>query len=220
MLAYEELKGSTGREIWFRPPRYEARKLFPTCPPRVRVRSGVHQLQNISLGGLAAVCNQTAEDLPEVGDVIPVTIQQSGLSIFESDARVCRKEDSIFGSKLAFNFVNGFVEFDTLLSRNAQAQIALRSSQANVETAHLVPKEYRLFIADVLGLLRCYRSVLDENSALAQRFGRNFDMQSAYEACETRLVQQWRSLWRTGNEIVRPMMNEREILHASKELTE
>jgi hypothetical protein len=220
MLAYEELKGSTGREIWYRPPRYEARKLFPTCPPRVRVRSGLHQLQNISLGGLAAVCNQTTDDLPEVGDVLPVTIQQSGLSIFESDARVCRKEDTIFGSKLAFNFVNGFVEFDTLLSRNAQAQIALRSSQANVETSHLVPKDYRLFIADVLGLLRSYRSVLDENSALAQRFGRNFDVNSAYDACETRMVQQFRSLWRAGNEIVRPLLEEREILHATKELTE
>ncbi len=33
MLAYEELKGSTGREIWFRPTRYEARKLFPNHAP-------------------------------------------------------------------------------------------------------------------------------------------------------------------------------------------
>jgi hypothetical protein len=220
MLAYEELKGSSGKEVWFRPPRYEARKLFPQCPPRVRVRTGLHQLQNISLGGLAALCSHTAEDLPEVGEIVPLTIQQSGLSIFESDARVCRKEESVFGSKLAFNFVNGFVEFDKLLSRNAQAQIALRSSQANVETSHLVPKEYRLFIADVLGLLRCYRSVLDDNSMLAERFGRSFDSASAYDACEARLVQQWRSLWRAGNEIVRPIMSERDVLQATKELTE
>jgi extracellular factor (EF) 3-hydroxypalmitic acid methyl ester biosynthesis protein len=220
MLAYEELKGSSGREIWYRPPRYEARKLFPQCPPRVRVRTSVHQLQNISLGGLAAVCNQNAEDLPEVGDVVPLTIQQAGLSIFESDARVCRKEESIFGSKLAFNFVNGFVEFDKLLSRNAQAQIALRSSNSSLESSHLVPKEYRLFCADVLSLLRCYRSVLDENNALAERFGRNFDRDSAYDACESRLIQQFRSLWRAGNEVVRPIMQEREVLHATKELTE
>jgi hypothetical protein len=186
----------------------------------VRVRSGLHQLQNISLGGLAALCSQSAEDLPEVGEIVPLTIQQSGLSIFESDARVCRKEESVFGSKLAFNFVNGFVEFDKLLSRNAQAQIALRSSQANVEASHLVPKDYRLFVADVLGLLRCYRSVLDDNSMLAERFGRSFDHDSAYDACETRLIQQWRSLWRTGNEIVRPLMQERERLQATKELTE
>jgi hypothetical protein len=83
-----------------------------------------------------------------------------------------------------------------------------------------VPKEYRLFIADVLGLLRCYRSVLDDNSMLAERFGRSFDSDSAYDACEGRLVQQWRALWRTGNEIVRPIMGEREVLQATKELTE
>ena len=32
MLAYEELQGSRGREIRYRPPRYQARALFPHMP--------------------------------------------------------------------------------------------------------------------------------------------------------------------------------------------
>ena len=52
MLAYEELKGASGREVWFRAPRYEARKLFPHLPPRVRVRTALHKLHDISLGGV------------------------------------------------------------------------------------------------------------------------------------------------------------------------
>ena len=53
MLAYEELKGSSGRGIWFRPTRYDARKLFPNHPPRVRVKSSSYQLHDISLTGIA-----------------------------------------------------------------------------------------------------------------------------------------------------------------------
>jgi hypothetical protein len=52
MLAYDELRGSTGREIWYRPPRYEAQKLFPGTPPRLRAGSDLYQIHNICLGGV------------------------------------------------------------------------------------------------------------------------------------------------------------------------
>ncbi len=60
MFAYEELKGSAGREMWFRAPRYEASKLFPHSAPRARVHSTYYKLQDLSLGGMAIVCNQNA----------------------------------------------------------------------------------------------------------------------------------------------------------------
>jgi len=220
MLAYEELKGSSGREIWFRAPRYEARKLFPHLPPRVRVRSSLHKLHDISLGGIAVVCNQVAEDIPDVGEIIPLTIQQSSYTIFESNARVSRRENTVFGSKLALSFVNGFVEFDKLLSRNVQAQIATQSALFSGEASQLVPREYRVFCADLLKLLGSYRDLLDENMVLARQFQRDFDLDGAYEACEARLVQHWRSLWRTGNDLVKGIMDNREVLEATKSFTE
>ena len=220
MLAYEELKGSRGREVWYRAPRYEARKLFPHLPPRVRVRSSLHKLHNISLGGIAVVCNQTAEDIPEVGEIVPLTVQQSGHTIFESNARVARRENTVFGSKVAFSFVNGFVEFDKLLSRNVQAQIAMQSALLSGEANQLVPKEYRVFCADLLKLLGSYRDLLDENMVLAKAFERDFDLEGAYQACEARLVQHWRSLWRTGNDLVKEVMNDRDALEATKAFTE
>jgi len=220
MLAYEELKGSSGREIWFRAPRYQARKLFPHLPPRVRVRSALFKLQDISLGGVSVVCNHAAEDIPEVGEIVPLTIQQSNYAIFESNARVSRRENTVFGAKIAFCFVNGFVEFDKLLSRNVQAQIALQSALFNGETSQLVPKEYRLFCADLLKLLGSYRDLLDENMVLARQFERGFDQEGAYEACEARLVSHWRTLWRTGNDLVRDLMGDREVVDATKAFTE
>src|SRR5499427_5572606 len=220
MLAYEELRGASGREVWFRAPRYEARKLFPHLPPRVGVKSSLHKLHDISLGGVAVVCSQTAEDIPDVGEVLPLTIQQSGYTIFEANARVCRRENTVFGSKLAFSFVNGFVEFDKLLSRNVQAQIAVQSALFAGETSQLVPKDYRVFCADVLKLLGSYRDLLDENLVLAKQFERDLDLDGAYEACEARLVQHWRSLWRSGNDLVKGLLGDREALEATKRFTE
>jgi hypothetical protein len=220
MLAYEELKGSSGREIWFRAPRYEARKLFPHLPPRVRVRSSLHKLHDISLGGIAVVCNQAAEDVPDIGEVVPLSIQQAGHSIFESNARVSRREGTVFGSKVAFSFVNGFVEFDKLLSRNVQAQIAVQSALFTGETSQLVPKEYRVFCADLLKLLGSYRDLLDENMVLARQFERDFDLEGVYQACEARLIQHWRSLWRTGNDLVKDIAGDRDVLEATKAFTE
>jgi hypothetical protein len=214
-----KILGFEGREIWFRAPRYEARKLFRDRPPRVRVRTSLHVFTTSASAALPWSVNQQVED-PEVGEVVPLTIQQSSYTIFESNARVSRRENTVFGSKVAFSFVNGFVEFDKLLSRNVQAQIAMQSALFTGEASQLVPRDYRVFCADLLKLLGSYRDLLDENMVLARQFERDFDLEGAYEACEARLVQHWRSLWRTGNDLVRGVMGDREILEATKAFTE
>ena len=220
MLAYEELKGATGREVWFRAPRYDARKLFPHVPPRVLVKSSLHRLHDISMGGIAVVCSQTAEDVPEIGEIVLLAIQQSGNTIFESRALVCRRENTIFGAKLAFSFVNAFVEFDKLLARNVQAQIAAQATLFDNRATQLVSKDYRVFCADVLKLLGSYRDLLDEHMVLSRQFERGFDSEGAYEACEGPLIKHWRSLWRTGNDLARQVVGDREILEATKAFTE
>jgi len=220
MLAYEELKGSTGRQIRFRPPRYDARRLFPSLAPRVRVRAAAYRLHDISLGGLAALSKQSQDDGLQIGETVALSIQQSGLPIFESAAKVCRSENTVFGSKIAFNFVDRHIEFDKLLTRNTQAQIAARSPLFVSETTQLVPQPYRAFCADVLKLLRAYRSVLDANSQVAREFSDGLDQLEAFETCEPRILQQWRSLWRTGNDLTLGMADDREIREATKEFTE
>lgn len=220
MLAYEELKGSNGRDIRVRAPRYDARKLFPSFAPRVWIGSSSFKLHNISLGGLAVVCNHATGEIPEVGDVVPLSIQQSGHSIFEANARTVRRENTVFGSKIAFSLVNSFIELDKLLSRNVQARIAAQSLGTHADASRLVPQEYRALCADFLKVLRSYRDLLQEGQTLAQSFGRDFDADSAYDACEPRLLQNWRSLWRAGNDLVRSVMPDTEARDAVKHFTE
>lgn len=219
MQAYDELRGSTGREIWYRPPRYDAHKLFPGTPPRVRARENFYQINNICLGGIAATTRQP-EDGFEVGETLPISIQQSGIPIFEFLASVCRSEKNVFGAKIAFKFVDGFIEFDKLLNRNLQAQIITKTSLAGPDGARLVPQEYRVLCADVLKLLRAYRSILSPDAAHLKEYSGHIDNNAAFDACEDRLLQHWRSLWHTANDIVRTVMDDRERLAATKELTE
>ena len=219
MQAYDELRGSTGREIWYRPPRYESNKLFPGIPPRVRAGSNLYQIHNICLSGVATMTRQAEDDF-EVGQTMPLSIQQSGIPIFESQASVCRTERNVFGAKIAFKFEDGFIDFDKLLNRNLHAQILTRASLDYSESERLVPKEYRVLCADVLKLLRAYQSILAPDPLHAPEFSGHIDNNTAFEACEDRLIQHWRSLWRTGNDISRTVMDDRERREATKEFTE
>ena len=219
MLAYDELQGSTGREIWYRPPRYECSKLFPGTQPRVRAGPNLYHIQNICLSGVATTTRQAEDDF-EVGQTLPLSIQQSGIPIFESQARVCRTERNVFGAKIAFKFEDGFIDFDKLLNRNLHAQILTKASLDYSESERLVPREYRMLCADVLKLLRAYQSILAPDPSQAPEFACRIDNDTAFEACEDRLMQHWRSLWRTANDIVRTVMDDRERREATKEFTE
>lgn len=220
MLAYEELKGSTGKEIWYRPPRISARELFPSRLPRVRVGSSSYQLHDISIGGLSALSRGTSEDALTIGEVVPLTIQQGGLPIFEARARVTRVESTHFGAKVAFNFVDAFIEFDKLLNRNVQAQIAAQPLHLNGDANQFVPKEYRVLCSDTLRFLRSYRSLLIRDVGATGGVQHVLDVNSAYEACVGRMTEHWRSLWRAGNDIVGEIMNHSELRQATKDYTE
>src|SRR5215468_632883 len=111
MLAYEDLKGSTGRLIFFRPKRYDATELFAGIPPKVRLKSSTFRLHNISMTGIAAVANQTVEDKFEAGEVVPLQIIQAGVVVFEGRAKICRSEKTVFGSTVAINLLDGVVDF-------------------------------------------------------------------------------------------------------------
>jgi SAM-dependent methyltransferase len=219
MLAYDELKGASGRKMSYRPVRYDARRLFPSLPPRVKVRSNAYQLHNISLGGLAVTTRHTNEEMLEVGEVVPLSIQQSGQTIFESNARVCRSESTVFGSNVAFHFVDRVIEFDKLITHNAQAQLITQAALLG-PGAQIVPKEYRAFCSDILRVFRGYRAILEANCTIATSIGTGFDHEAAFEACEERFMQQWRAFWRMGNDFARDFANDRDVKEASKEFTE
>jgi SAM-dependent methyltransferase len=220
LLSYEDLKGSTGREVWYRPPRYDARQLFPVLAPRVKVKSLNYQLHDISLGGMAVLSKDNSDTELEVGQVVPVSIQQGDFPLFQSAARVCRTESNFLGSKIAFNFLDSFIEFDELLTRNAEAQIALKAALFNQEKCNSVLRDYRALCADTLSVLRSYRVLLDQSAVLSNQFAHGLDKNHGFESCEAHLIEQWRPLWRLGNDLARSVMDDQKAREITKEFTE
>lgn len=220
MLAYDDLKGSEGRKIWYRPPRYDASRLFNGRPPRVRLHTRPYILQNISLGGVAAVSKDDTQTPLPVGEVVPLEIEQGGLTILSGRARVCRSEQTVFGAKVALKLVNDYVDFDALLNRNAQAQIAT-GTWTYGRVANAVGNEYRAFCADVLSLLRSHKALLERNSdSAARELHHSFDTEGAFNASLAQLLPEWRTLWLAGNQFAREAMHDREVREATKAITE
>ena len=219
MLAYEELKGSSGRQIFFRPKRYDATELFAGIPPKVRLKSSTFRLHNISMTGIAAVANQTVEDKFEPGEIVPIAIAQAGLTVFEGRAKVCRGEKTVFGATVAVNLLDGVVDFHSLLRRNAQARISQQLALLEPQASGLVSAEYRAHCADVLRFLRSYRAVIEASTKGYSSSG-GLDPNDAYAMCEERIIPQWRTLWRAGNQLVRGVMTDKAQLEATKEYTE
>lgn len=220
MLAYEELKGSSGRQIYFRPKRYDASELFSGMPPKVFLKSSIFRLGDISLTGVCVNANQSVEAVFEAGETLPIIVKQAGLSIFEGKAKVVRSERSIFGSKVALNFVDGIVDFHSLLRRNAQARISQQLATLEPHLDGLVPSAYRAHCADVLRFLRAYRSVIEASVKPFPHQATGLGIDEAYAMCEERIIPQWRSLWRAGNQLVTDVMADKKRLEAMKEFTE
>jgi hypothetical protein len=220
MLAYEDLKGASGRQIFFRPKRYDAAELFSGMPPKVWLKSSIFRMGDISLTGLCVNANQSVEAAFAVGELVPFTVKQAGLSIFEGSAKIVRSERSIFGSKVALNLVDGVVDFHTLLKRNAQARVSQQLATLDPHVGALVSSDYRAHCADVLRLLRAYRAVVEASVKPFPHQSTGMSTDEAYAMCEERILPQWRSLWRAGNQLVGDVMADKKRLEAMKEYTE
>lgn len=220
MLAYEELKGASGRQIFFRPKRYDAADLFVGAPPKVFLKGAIFRLGDISLTGVCVNANQSVDVTFDVGELVPFAVKQAGLSIFEGKARVVRAERSVFGSKVALNLVDGVVDFYSLLRRNAQARISQQLATLDPHVGGLVSAEYRAHCADVLRFLRAYRSVIEASVRPFPHQSMGMSADEAYEMCAERVLPQWRSLWRAGNQLVVDVMADKKKLAAMKEYTE
>jgi extracellular factor (EF) 3-hydroxypalmitic acid methyl ester biosynthesis protein len=201
MLAYEELKGSSGRQIFFRPQRFASNELFRDTPPKVMLHGQEFRLANLSLTGASVNANQSVEVDFTDGDILPIDIKQSGVSIMESRARVMRTERHPFGTRVALQFSQQLRHFDPT-------------------AIGIVPAEYRAHCADVLHFLRAYRGVIDASQhAMPGRKG-GLSPDTAYEICETSIIPQWRKLWLAGNQLVAPAMTDKLQLEAIKTYTE
>ena len=215
-LHYEDLRGQTGRKAFFRPRRFAAMDLFPTPPPVVRLGDAPWKLHDLSLSGIAVTSRDIDEAPCGLGDAMPIVIDQGGTPIFAGIAQLRRSEPSGFGTKLALEFEDSFVDIPALRRKDEHARMRAQFSKLEPSATDEVVAEYRMLCTDVLDAFGIYREFLSRR-ADSQTESRG---SGAFELCLDQLLPQWRALWLRGNELTEAVMEDKPRLDALKRLSE
>ena len=217
-LAYEDLRGSSGRSAFFRPQRYGAMDIFPNPPPQVIFGDMSWRISDISLNGIAITSKNANEEHYDVGDLVPLAIEQQGVSLFKGRAIVKRIEPEGFGSKIALHFHESYIDIASLKKRDAHARLRAHFNNLKPSRHDLISRDYRVLCSDILSTFRSYRSFLEQRCYIADQS--TPDTSGAFELCLEQLLPQWREFWLRGNEATEAVMGDPESLNAMKSLSE
>ena len=216
MKSYEELAGSRGRTVFYRPERYRARELFKGMRPSLALERVDHTLDDISLSGLGAFLPAGSNEIRAVGDAVSVELGVLGIPLFAGAGQVARVDLTPSGTKIGVRLLDRFFDIPALVAKSEEARVsqALDHGTAAEERA---PAEYRRLCADVIHLLRSYAAALERMLSTRPKAA---DAAEILASCEERILPRWRSLWVSANEMVEPLMADETALRAAKQFTE
>jgi SAM-dependent methyltransferase len=223
MKSYEDLTGAEGRKVFYRAERFPAHDLFPRRVPRA-VIDGIHyELENLSMTGLAARASAVEALQRDIGSEVSVWLQQGNASLFEGKGEVRRVEPAGRNSRLALSFRGAPLSIPDLLVRHNENQLLYELNGGLGHGREEIPPEYRRHCADVMYLLRGYRAALKEVDSVSAHKDSPPDpgrLAALYGMAEERLLPEWRELWHEGNDLVRPLMGDRDRMIPVKKFTE
>ncbi|HSS64843.1 MAG TPA: hypothetical protein VLS27_10430 [Gammaproteobacteria bacterium] len=218
MRTYEELTGARGSRVYYRAERFQARDLFSRKPPLVAFGGNEFELDNISMTGLAASRKGEVELSPKVTDDVAIVFEGDNEPLFHSKGRLERVEQDVNATRVALSFTGAPLDVPNLVSRYNESLLRRDLNGGLHHTLQSVAPEYRQHCVDVLHLLRRYKATL-EKFRLSET--ETADREAIlYDLCEQRLLPEWRTLWHQGNALVRPLMDDPELLQATKAFTE
>lgn len=223
MRTYESLTGATGREIFYRAERFRARDVFTRLPPRLLIDGNSCAIENLSMSGIAASVPRADAPAFCPGKDVTVVLEGKTGPLFSAIGRLSRVENRAVDTLIAISFSGSALDIAGLMHRHNQTLIAQELNGGVSHALDLVPTDYRRLAADVVHLLRAYRSTLAKFETLSRRDGETADperVESLYAMAEERILPEWRRLWREGNELTLPMMEQPEVLAATKRFSE
>jgi SAM-dependent methyltransferase len=186
----------------------------------VDVDSEALTLHDLSMSGLAVLTNGSGEWSDQVGADVPVRLRIGGTVLHEGRGRICRSEQSPFGTKIGLGLTSGYLDIPSIVARQEELSVKrVLDSELDPMTG-LVSVEYRRVVADVLHLLRRYKSVLRKLLANGNGSADNPRMAEVLSLCEERMIPEWRALWHDANKAVMPIMGDSEVVGATKRFTE
>jgi hypothetical protein len=222
MRTYEDVVGAHGRKIFYRAERFKARDLFGRLVPELEVGGIALTLDDISMSGLAGFADREAGEAVHVGLELPVRIRTGDAIVHDGRARVCRIDPKPRSSRVALSFVNSCLNVSEIVARHRDISLR-RELETELRTGDgLVGEEYRRLAADAVHLVRRYGAALRKIAGMGNGAAdaNEARVAEALDACEERILPEWRALWHRANELAAPLMDDPERLKAAKHFTE
>ncbi len=223
MKSYEELHGAQGRHVFYRAERFRAADLFTQKPPAVLVGGERFTLDNLSMSGVALSARHDGNLSQGSEDEIAIVFEGDNKPLFRSSGQVRRVENRGFDTRVALSFTGAPLNISNLVDRYNESLLMRELNGGLHHSLDLVAPQYRQHCVDVLHLLRRYQATIKKfESSMGGADGSPDQGRSEkfFDLCESRLLPEWRKLWRDGNELVRPLSSEPELMTAAKEFTE
>ena len=168
--SYEELVGSLGRGIFFRPERRRASELLSRdSQPRVVVDGVPQGLFDISMNGLSV----TSEDSNRwsVGDEVDLRLMLHGRDVYEGRARVARKSELPHGARLGLGLTEGFLDLPEMLRQDEEGRLQRELSDGPLSHIDRVPRGYVAKMGEAAHFLQFYRQSLSRHEGRYRSLG-------------------------------------------------
>lgn len=216
MKTYEELRGSEGRQIFFRAHRYEPRDLFKRAVPELILNQMAYRLENLSMTGLAVMTPKSEGNLYLAQQAVNVQLRLDDEVLFAGKGQVVRTAETRRGVQLGISFRDCSFNIPEVVAEYEELQIRRDLESLGQASPDLVPEAYRVLCSDVLHFLRAYKASLDRPAQTGDASGQA----NAIAAFEDHILPRWRDLWKRANAIVEPLLDDPEAMLATKRFTE
>lgn len=220
MHSYEQLTGARGRRIFYRAERFDVKHLFQNLAPATEIGEIPHRLANVSMSGLAAIDPTEGHDLA-VGEEVPVSLRINNTPLHAAVGRIVRTEPTFAGTKVALNFIDGYLDIPALLAKHREQILRRRLNGQFRPGDDLVDPAYRLMCVDFLDALRRYKTILNQwktdNPSAQPGSQQERDMVAL---CEEHFKARWREYQREANGFIEAAFDRPEALAAMKQFTE
>jgi len=221
MANYEDLRGASGQQIYYRAERFAPRHLFGDQGPETYVDGVQHKLLNLSLSGLATLDRSHSHTEQSVGETVPVCMRIDNTPLHEGYGRVVRVEQTPAGAKLAIRLTDKCLDITRLSHQYREYNLKRALHQDRLENLERADPGYRLLCTDALHLLRAHAAILldweEKNTDRRQdsRYGCDF-----LDLAAQQILPEWRDLSERANDFIDQIIDDPRALEPAKRFTE
>ncbi len=223
MSQYEELNGGSGREMFFRAPRFKPGEIFGDRGPITNVNGTTHRIANMSMSGIAVYDSEKHYTQEHIKNetIVPVQMVTHNVTLHSGHGRLVRISPSGNGNIVGIQFTDQSANLRKI-SAEYKARKASDALQHNKRSSlDQVHRPYRLVCFDALEMLKRQKHILDSfETESAEHPQAQILQEEVLNIATQEFMPDWKDLTRVANRELRPIFADPEALKAAKQLTE